>query len=79
MKIFQKTLQADYLEIVGFCCNIFHGCINAREDASAELPDLIHKLWPIVVSNPKSDMINYTIKMLTSFTSNCQTGKLNLL
>ncbi|VVC32290.1 Armadillo-type fold,Armadillo-like helical [Cinara cedri] len=66
-----KTLQNDYLEIVEFCCNIFHGCIRARENASSELPDIIHKLWPIVAANPKSDMLICTIQMLISLTSNC--------
>lgn len=62
---------------MGFCCNLFHGCIHAREDASTELPDLLHKFWSMVVSNPKSDMLIYTIQMLVSLTSNCPSGKLH--
>ncbi|CAI6350539.1 unnamed protein product [Macrosiphum euphorbiae] len=66
-----KILQSEYLEIVKFCCNLFHGCNDAREDASAELPDLVHKLWPIVVANPKSDILMCTLQMLVSLTSAC--------
>lgn len=58
-----------------FCCNLFHGCNDAREDASAELPDLIHKLWPIIISNPKSDILICTLQMLVSLTSSCPSGK----
>lgn len=58
-----------------FCCNIFHGCNHAREDASTKLPDVIHKLWFIVNSNPKSDMLICTIQMLVSLTSDCPSGK----
>lgn len=64
------------MEIVEFYCNIFHACSHARENASTELPDLIHKLWPIVVANPKSDMLICTIQMLVSFTSNCSSGEI---
>jgi hypothetical protein len=60
---------------VGFFCNIFHGCVQAREDASSELPDVIHKLWSIVISNPKSDILINTMQMLVSLTSNCPSGK----
>ncbi|XP_022163641.1 uncharacterized protein LOC111029096 isoform X2 [Myzus persicae] len=66
-----KVLQNEYLEIVKFCCNLFHGCNDAREDASSELPDLIHKFWPIVVANPKSDILMCTLQMLVSLTSTC--------
>lgn len=58
-----------------FCCNLFHGCIDAREDASTELPDLIHKHWPIVIANPKSDILMCTLQMLVSLTSACPSGK----
>lgn len=60
---------------MGFFCNIFHGCAQAREDASTELPDVIHKLWPMVISNPKSDILICTIQMLVSLTSTCPSGK----
>ncbi|XP_025200463.1 uncharacterized protein LOC112598268 isoform X2 [Melanaphis sacchari] len=66
-----KILQNEYLEVMKFCCNLFHGCDDAREDASTELPDLIHKLWPIVVANPKSDILICTLQMLVSLTSSC--------
>ncbi|KAL4141348.1 hypothetical protein QTP88_004003 [Uroleucon formosanum] len=66
-----KILQNEYLEIVKFCCNLFYGCNDAREDASSELPDLIHKLWPIVVANPKSDILMCTLRMFVSLTSAC--------
>ncbi|KAL5241549.1 hypothetical protein ACI65C_008959 [Semiaphis heraclei] len=66
-----KVLQNEYLEIVKFCCNLFYGCNDAREDASTELPDLIHKLWPIVIANPKSDILMCTLQMLVSLTSAC--------
>lgn len=58
-----------------FCCNLFYGCHDAREDASTELPDLIHKFWPIVVANPKSDILICTLQMLVSLTSSCPSGK----
>lgn len=67
------------MEIIEFCCNVFNGCVDAREDVSSELPDLIHKFWPIVVANPKSDMLFSTMKMLVSLTSNCSTGKYNFV
>jgi len=60
---------------VRFCCNLFYGCHDAREDASTELPDLIHKFWPIVVANPKSDILICTLQMLVSLTSSCPSGK----
>ncbi|CAH1714893.1 unnamed protein product, partial [Aphis gossypii] len=66
-----KVLQTEYLEVVRFCCNLFYGCHDAREDASTELPDLIHKFWPIVVANPKSDILICTLQMLVSLTSSC--------
>lgn len=62
---------------MGFCSNIFHGCNCAREEASTKLPDLVHKLWSIVITNPNSDMLICTIKMLISLTSSCPSGKLN--
>lgn len=62
---------------MGFCCNIFNGCINARENTASDLPDLIHKLWPFIGANPKSDMLIYTVRMLISFTSNCPSGKIH--
>lgn len=53
---------------------MFHGCFDAREDASCELPDLIHKLWPIVVANPKADLLICTLQMLISITTSCPSG-----
>lgn len=70
-------LKNDYLEIVGFCCNLFSGSIQAREDASTEIPDIIHKLWLFITANSKSDMLISSTQMLISLTSNCPNGKYN--
>ncbi|XP_050420715.1 uncharacterized protein LOC126833423 isoform X2 [Adelges cooleyi] len=67
----QNLLKNDYLDIVDLCCNVFSVCNQARLDASQELPDIIHKFWPNIIVNFKSEILLHTLQMLVSLTSNC--------